>query len=85
MKLAWTENPDFYQYSNKHKYEYVFFTFGVILSKTTKDKLLIEVYNPTKDTVEPGYGYLRVSKIYTLSSKFPFYALKNTLTQTILG
>lgn len=85
MKVWYSAEPDTFKFSNKHKYEYIFFKYGIILSKTTKEKQEIEVYNLKKDMVEVGKGYIRKSNYYKLQWKFPFYKLESTLTQTILG
>ena len=83
MKVAFTKEPDFYIFSNKHKSEYIFFGYGLIVSNTSEETD-IEIYNYKKDKIENGKGYIRTSFFYKLVWKYPFFKKDSVLTQTIL-
>ena len=84
MKITYSSNPDFYKFSNNHKSEFIFFKWGIVISNTSKTFQDIEKYNVELDKVEQVKGFLRVSKFYNLTKKFPFIKEDSILTQTIL-
>ena len=84
MNIAYSKNPDFYEFKNKYNNEFIFFKWGIVLSNTPKSIQKIDKYNIEEDKIETAKGYIRTSKFYKLINKFPYIKEDSRLTQTIL-
>lgn len=84
MKIGFTNNPDFYKFSDKHFIEITFFKYGWIFSLTNFNMKIVDRYNVKTDEIEEALGYMRISKIYKFNNKFPYIREDSIITQTIL-